>query len=111
MASRKALSSADDIDVEELAKDAESLFAELVAEVRTPEPLVVVPGKLEAKYPAARQLNALLTSVTVDQQLRAVFGDDYEIAEELFGSQPIEVWNRFMSIYNEHMFGEKDAGK
>jgi len=111
MAARKTLKSADDIDVEELKADADSLFAELVAEVRVPDPLVVVPGKLEVKYPAARQLNGLLTAVTVDQQMRAVFGDDYEVAEELFGSQPIEVWNKFMAIYNEHMFGEKDAGK
>ena len=110
MAARK-LKSAEDIDVEELGVAADSLFAELVAEVRVPEPLVVVPGKLEVKYPAARQLNGLLTAVTVDQQMRAVFGDDYEVAEGLFGEQPIEVWNKFMSIYNQHMFGEKDAGK
>lgn len=111
MTARKTLKSADDIDVDELGAEAESLFAELVAEVRVPEPLVVVPGKLEVKYPPARQLNGLLTAVTVDAQMRAVFGDDYEVAEELFGSQPIEVWNKFMEIYNEHMFGAKETGK
>lgn len=111
MAARKTLKSADDIDIDELGTEAESLFAELVAGVRVPEPLVVVPGKLEVKYPAARQLNGLLTAVTVDAQMRAVFGDDYELAEELFGSQPIEVWNKFMEIYNTHMFGEKETGK
>ena len=110
MAARK-LSSADDIDVEQLGEDADNLFAELVASVRIPEPLVVVPGKLTVHYPDTRKLNALLTSVSVDQQMRAVFGDDYEVGEELFGSQPIEVWNKFMERYNEHMFGEKDSGK
>ena len=111
MAARKTLKSADDIDVDELGKDAENLFAQLVADVRIPEPLVVVPGKLTVNYPPARQLNQLLAAATVDQQMRAVFGDQYEVAEEMFGSQPIEVWNKFMEIYNEHMFGLKDTGK
>lgn len=111
MAARKTLKSVDEVDVEKLGEDAENLFAQLVAEVRIPDPLVVVPGKLVVKYPPARQLNQLLTAVTVDGQMRAVFGDDYEVAEELFGSQPIEVWNKFMSRYNEHMFGERDTGK
>lgn len=111
MAARRALKSADDIDVEQVGREAESLFAELVASVRIPEPLVVVPGKLEVPYPPARQLNQLLTAVTVDAQMRAVFGDQYEVAEEMFGSQPIDVWNKFMEIYNEHMFGDRDKGK
>lgn len=89
----------------------DNLFAELVASVRVPEPLVVVPDKLVVNYPPARQLDLLLKSVSIDGQMRAVFGDDYEVAEELFGSQPIEVWNKFMERYNQHMFGEKDAGK
>jgi hypothetical protein len=110
MATRK-IASADDIDVEQLTDDAENLFAELVASVRIPEPLVVVPGKLVVKYPPTRQLNQLLTSVSVDGQMRAVFGEDYEVAESLFGSQPIEVWNKFMERYNQHMFGERDSGK
>ena len=110
-AARKVLKSADDIDVEQVTEDADSLFAELVASVRVPEPLVVVPGKLEVTYPPARQLNQLLTAVTVDAQMRAVFGDDYEVAEGMFGGQPIDVWNKFMEIYNEHMFGDKDKGK
>jgi hypothetical protein len=110
MAVRK-MKSVDDVDVEQLGEDAENLFAELVASVRIPEPLVVVPGKLVVNYPPTRQLNQLLMSVSVDGQMRAVFGDDYEVAEELFGSQPIEVWNKFMERYNQHMFGEKDAGK
>jgi hypothetical protein len=110
MAARK-LASADDIDVEKITDDAQNLFAELVASVRIPEPLTIVPGKLVVKYPPTRQLNQLLTSVSVDGQMRAVFGDDYEVAEEMFGSQPIEVWNKFMERYNEHMFGDKDSGK
>lgn len=111
MAARKTLKSADDIDVEALGVEADSLFAELVGSVRVPEPIVVVPGKLEVKYPPARQLNELLTAVTVDAQMRAVFGEDYEYAESLFGAQPIEVWNKFMEKYNEHMFGDRDKGK
>lgn len=110
MAARK-LQSADDIDVEQVAADAESLFAQLVAEVRVPDPIVVVPGKLVAEFPPARRVNQLLVAVTVDAQMRAVFGDDYEVAEELFGEQPIEVWNKFMEIYNKHMFGDVDSGK
>lgn len=110
MAARK-MASADDIDVKKITDDAQNLFAELVASVRIPEPLTVVPGKLVVKYPPTRQLNQLLTSVSVDGQMRAVFGDDYEVAEEMFGSQPIEVWNKFMERYNEHMFGDKDSGK
>lgn len=90
---------------------ADSLFAELVASVRVPDPLVVIPGQLVVNYPAARQLNQLLTSISVDGQMRAVFGDDYEVGEKLFGSQPIEVWNKFMERYNQHMFGDKDTGK
>lgn len=111
MAARKTLKSADDVDIEKLGEDAENLFAELVASVRVPEPLVVVPGKLSVNYPNARQLNALLSAVSVDAQMRAVFGDDYEVAEPLFGDQPIEVWNKFMTRYNEHMFGEQETGK
>lgn len=108
MAARKVSAKADDDVVED---DFEGLFAELVASVRVPEPLTVVPGKLVVKYPPARQLNALLISRSVDDQMRAVFGDDYEFAESLFGSQPIDVWNKFMERYNEHMFGDKDSGK
>lgn len=111
MATARKLKSADEIDVEQLAADSESLFAELIADVRVPEPIVVVPGKLVATYPPARQLNKLLVAVTVDQQMEAVFGEDYAVAEELFGSQPIKVWNKFMEIYNQHMFGESDSGK
>jgi hypothetical protein len=89
----------------------ENLFAELVASVRVPEPLVVVPGKLIAKYPPARQVNQLLTAVSVEEQIRAVFGDEAEFASGLFLEQPLEVWNKFMERYNEHMFGDRDAGK
>lgn len=110
MAARK-LESVEEVDVEKVTEQAQSLFAELVASVRVPEPLVVVPGELEVPYPPTRQLNQLLTAVTVDQQMRAVFGEDYEKAEAMFGSQPIDVWNKFMEIYNEHMFGDKDKGK
>lgn len=109
MAARKAVS--DDVDVVKAAEDAQNLFAQLVAEVRVPEPLVVVPDKLVAQFPPARRVNQLLTAVTVDAQMRAVFGDDYEVAEELFGEQPIEVWNKFMEVYNKHMFGDGDSGK
>lgn len=110
MAARK-LESVEEVDVEKVTEKAESLFAELVASVRVPDPLVVVPGELEVKYPPARQLNQLLVAVTVDQQMKAVFGDDYEVAEKLFGEQPIDVWNKFMEIYNTHMFGDKETGK
>lgn len=89
----------------------ENLFAELVASVRVPDPLVVVPGKLVAQYPPARRVNELLTAVTVNAQMRAVFGDDFEVADELFGEQPIDVWNKFMERYNQHMFGDRDKGK
>jgi hypothetical protein len=99
------------VDGEIVDENGESLFAELVASVRVPEPLVVVPGKLEAAYPPARRVNQLLSAVSVDGQIRAVFGDDYEVAEELFGSAPIEVWNKFMERYNKHFFGDKDSGK
>ena len=91
--------------------EADNLFAELVASVRVPDPLVVVPGKLVADYPPARRVSQLLSAISVDGQIRAVFGDDYEVAEELFGSQPIEVWNKFMEKYNKHFFGDKDSGK
>lgn len=111
MAARKIVNSADDIDVDAVGAEAEGLFAELVASVRVPEPIEVVPGKLVVEYPPTRRLNQLLTAVTVDAQMRAVFGDDYEYAESLFGPQPIEVWNKFMERYNEHMFGERDKGK
>jgi hypothetical protein len=89
----------------------ENLFAELVASVRVPEPLVVVPGKLTAQYPPARRVNQLLIAVSVEDQIRAVFGDDFEFAAELFLDQPLEVWNKFMERYNEHMFGDRDTGK
>ena len=111
MAARKIVDSAEDIDVDKLAADSQSLFAELVASVRIPDPLVVVPDKLVVNYPNTRQLNQLLASVSVDGQMKAIFGDDYEVAEGMFGSQPIEVWNKFMERYNQHMFGEKDSGK
>ncbi len=109
MAARKVV--ADDVDVEKAAEDAQGLFAQLVAEVRVPEPLVVVPGKLTATFPPARRVNQLVSAITVDAQMRAVFGDDYEVAEGLFGEQPIEVWNKFMEVYNKHMFGDGDSGK
>lgn len=89
----------------------ENLFAELVAAVRVPEPLVVVPGKLVAQYPPARRVNQLLMAVSVEDQIRAVFGDDFEVAADLFLEQPLEVWNKFMERYNQHMFGDKDTGK
>lgn len=111
MAARKTLKTVDEVNLEQLGEEAENLFAQLVADVRVPEPLVVVPGKLTVNYPPARQLNQLLLAGSVDSQMRAVFEDQYEVAEELFGSQPIEVWNKFMEIYNEHFFGLKESGK
>lgn len=95
----------------EVVDEEGNLFAELVAAVRVPEPLVVVPGKLVASYPPARRVNQLLVAISIDDQIRAVFGDDYALAEELFGSQPLAVWNKFMERYNEHFFGDKDSGK
>lgn len=108
MAARKVRAVGDVVDGEVV----ENLFASLVESVRVPEPLVVVPGKLTVAYPPARRVHELLSAVSLESQMRAVFGDDdYEVGAELFGNQPIGVWNKFMEVYNEHMFGEIDKGK
>ncbi|ALF00320.1 tail assembly chaperone [Mycobacterium phage Archie] len=87
-----------------------SLFADLIASVRVPEPLHVAPG-LVVKNPTKKQANALIKAVTEEEAQRIIFGDDYDRAMELFDPQPVQVWNKFMAKYNEHFFGDKDSGK
>ncbi|WZB38303.1 tail assembly chaperone [Mycobacterium phage Bazzle] len=87
-----------------------SLFADLIASVRVPEPLQVAPG-LVVKNPTKKQANALIKATTEEEAQRIIFGDDYDRAMELFDPQPVQVWNKFMAKYNEHFFGDKDSGK
>lgn len=87
-----------------------SLFADLIASVRVPEPLEVAPG-LTVTNPTKKQANALLKATSEEEAQRIIFGDLYDKAMELFDPQPVQVWNKFMAKYNEHFFGDKDSGK
>lgn len=101
---------ADAAEVEELGELVGSLFADLLAEVRVPDPLEVAPG-LVLKAPTKKQANDLLHATTEEQAQKVIFGDKYELAMELFDPQPVQVWNAFMEKYNEHFFGDKNQGK
>lgn len=87
-----------------------SVFADLIASVRIPEPLVVAEG-LTLKNPTKKQANDLMKAIGEEAAQRIIFGDDYDRAMELFDPQPVQVWNAFMEKYNEHFFGAKDSGK
>lgn len=87
-----------------------TLFADLIASVRVPDPLDVAPG-LVVKNPTKKQANALIKATSEEDAQKIIFGDDYERAMELFDPQPVQVWNAFMEKYNEHFFGDKSAGK
>ena len=87
-----------------------TLFADLIASVRVPEPLEVAPG-LVVTNPTKKQANLLMKAASEDEAQKIIFGDQYDTAMELFDPQPVQVWNKFMEKYNEHFFGGKDQGK
>ncbi|SKI64874.1 Uncharacterised protein [Mycobacteroides abscessus subsp. massiliense] len=85
-------------------------FAELVGEVRVPEPLQVAPG-IVLTCPTKAQVNELMKAKTEEEAQKLIFGDAYDEAMKLFDPHPIQVWNKFMDKYNEHFFGDKSKGK
>ncbi|MBF9350666.1 Uncharacterised protein [Mycobacteroides abscessus subsp. massiliense] len=85
-------------------------FAELVGEVRVPEPLEVAPG-IVLTCPTKAQVSALTKVSTEEEAQKLIFGDAYEDAMKLFDPHPVQVWNKFMEKYNEHFFGDKSSGK
>lgn len=87
-----------------------SLFSDLIASVRVPEPLEVAPG-LTVTNPTKKQSNDLMRAKSEEDAQRIIFGDQYERAMELFDPQPVQVWNKFMEKYNQHFFGDGESGK
>ena len=95
---------------DELNEMVGSVFADLIASVRVPEPLEVAEG-LTVTNPTKKQANMLIAANTEEAAQRIIFGDQFDRAMELFDPQPVQVWNKFMEKYNEHFFGGKDTGK
>lgn len=89
----------------------EDLFAELVATVRVPDPLVV-SEKITLECPTKDQVTALTQpGITEDEAQKVIFGDSYDDAMELFGGVSLHIWNKFMEKYNAHFYPETDEGK
>ncbi|WP_324252215.1 hypothetical protein [Mycobacteroides abscessus] len=85
-------------------------FAELIAEVRVPDPLPLT-GDIVLECPTKDQVAELMKATTEDEAQKVIFGEHYEAAMKLFGGRPVMVWNKFMERYNEHFFGDKSKGK
>lgn len=81
-----------------------------MATVKVPEPLKVAPG-LILECPTKKQVNDLMMARNETESQKIIFGDQYEAAMELFDGMPLFIWNKFMERYNEHFFGDVDAGK
>lgn len=96
--------------VAELTEMVGSLFADLIASVRVPEPLEVAPG-LVVTNPTKKQANDLMKAASEEDAQKIIFGDEYAKAMNLFDPQPVQVWNAFMEKYYEHFFGDKSKGK
>lgn len=89
----------------------EDLFSELIATVKVPDPLPVTKG-IVLECPTKKQIKELTRpGVTEEEAQKAIFGEHYEAAMELFEDKPLFVWNKFMERYNEHFFGTSDPGK
>ncbi|UVK63399.1 tail assembly chaperone [Mycobacterium phage Aegeus] len=107
MTTRRSVSDADLKVVEDSVSD---FFAELVAEVRVPDPLPLTKD-IVLECPTKTQVSDLLKAVTEDEAQKIIFGKDYDKAMKLFNDKPVQVWNKFMEKYNEHFFGDGKAGK
>lgn len=94
----------------DLSETVGTVFADLIASVRVPEPLDVAPG-VTVSNPTKKQANELMKATTEEEAQRIIFGDSYEAAMEIFDPAPVQVWNAFMERYNEHFFGDKSQGK
>lgn len=104
---RRDISSADLKVVEDAVSD---FFAELVSEVRVPEPLTLT-DTITLKCPTKKQVSDLLKASTEEEAQKIIFGDAYAEAMKLFDNKPVQLWNLFMEKYNKHFFGADDKGK
>ncbi len=89
------------------------MFSELLATVKVPDDLVV-SAEITLSAPTKKQLNDLgVAQIAGDEELaqKIIFGEHYEAAKALFEDRPVGIWNAFMTRYNEHFFGDGDAGK
>ena len=103
-AARKTLKSVDEVKYEDL-------FSELIATVKVPAPLVVT-ADLVLECPTKDQVEELNSGrITEAEAQKIIFADQHDAAMELFGGKSIFLWKAFMDRYNEHFFGDADAGK
>lgn len=89
------------------------MFSELLATVKVPDDLVVT-ADLVLTAPTKSQLSDLqVAQLSRDEELaqKIIFGEQYDAAKKLFDDKPAGIWNAFMERYNEHFFGDGDAGK
>lgn len=107
MASSRRVSAADLKVVEDAVSD---FFAELIEEVRVPEPLKVT-DKITLESPTKKQVSDLLKATTEEEAQKIIFGSAYAEAMKLFDNRPVQLWNKFMEKYNKHFFGDGDKGK
>lgn len=90
----------------------EDLFAELVATVKVPDPMVVSKAlDIVLECPTKEQVEDLNKAADEESAQKVIFGDKYDVARQLFAGKPVQIWNAFMERYNAAMFGDADAGK
>ena len=83
------------------ARKFEGVFAELQAEVKVPDPLVITP-EITLYAPTKKQLRASRDAVDEDASEKALLGDQYEALHDLFNDQPGELWAEFNKRYIAH---------
>lgn len=88
----------------------DDLFAELIATVKVPPPLVLTQD-ITLECPTKKEVAEIFEAQDETVAQKIIFKDDYEKAMELFDGAPVFVWNKFMERWNEHFFGDADRGK
>ncbi len=82
------------------------VFADLLDEVGKDDPFVLT-NDIQIPMPTRKQIKQFFDAdADADERTRVLIGEQYDKIVELFDDKPFPVWNRFIEMLTEHVFGK-----
>lgn len=81
------------------------VFAELLEEVGPVAPFVLT-DHIKLAMPTREQMRQFYDSDDTEDKTRVLIGDQFDTIVELFNDKPYTMWNRFIEMFTEYVFGK-----
>ena len=81
------------------------VFAELLEEVGPVKPFVLTDD-IKLVMPTREQMRQFYDTSDAEDKSKVLIGDQFDKVVELFDDKPHIMWNRFIEMYTEYVFGK-----